>query len=32
MDRSRPLYAALWMLGAVASFSALVVAGREIQL
>ena len=32
MDRSRPLYAALWMLGAVASFSAMVVAGREIQL
>jgi drug/metabolite transporter (DMT)-like permease len=31
MDRSRPLFAALWMLGAVASFSAMAIAGREIQ-
>ncbi len=30
-ETSRPLLAALWMLGAVASFSAMAVAGREIS-
>ncbi|MEM9811865.1 MAG: DMT family transporter [Pseudomonadota bacterium] len=29
-DRSRPIVAALWMLGAVVSFTTMAVAGREI--
>ena len=32
MRRSNLIKAALWMLGAVASFSAMAVAGREIQV
>lgn len=32
MQSSNPLKAAAWMLGAVASFSAMAVAGREIQV
>ncbi len=32
MQGSRPLKAAAWMLGAVVSFVAMAVAGREIQL
>lgn len=31
MQRSRPLKAAAWMIGAVVSFVAMAVAGREIQ-
>ena len=31
-DQSHPLRAGLWMLGAVASFSAMAVAGREISV
>lgn len=31
-DQSHPLRAAIWMLGAVASFSAMAVAGREISV
>ena len=30
MEQSRPLIAALWMLGAAASFTAMAVAGREL--
>jgi drug/metabolite transporter (DMT)-like permease len=32
MDRSNLIKAAMWMLGAVVSFSAMAVAGREIQV
>ena len=32
MERSHPLRAGLWMMGAVASFSAMAVAGREIAV
>lgn len=32
MERSNPIKAAFWMLGAVASFSAMAIAGREIQV
>jgi drug/metabolite transporter (DMT)-like permease len=31
MPQSRPLLAAAWMMGAVASFTAMAVAGRELQ-
>lgn len=31
MEISRPIHAGLWMLGAVASFSAMAVAGRELS-
>jgi drug/metabolite transporter (DMT)-like permease len=31
-DQSHPLRAGIWMLGAVASFSAMAVAGREISV
>jgi drug/metabolite transporter (DMT)-like permease len=31
-DRSQPLKAALWMTGAVVSFSAMAVAGREVSI
>ena len=31
MEQSNPLKAAAWMLGAVVSFTAMAVAGREIQ-
>ncbi len=30
-SQSRPLLAALWMIGAVASFSAMAIAGREVS-
>ncbi len=32
MDTTRPLVALAWMLGAVASFSAMAVAGRELSV
>lgn len=32
MERTNPLKAAVWMMGAVASFVAMAVAGREIQV
>ena len=32
MERSNPLKAAAWMMGAVASFVAMAVAGRELQV
>src|SRR6478735_4781994 len=32
MERSNPLKAAIWMMGAVVSFVAMAVAGRQIQL
>jgi drug/metabolite transporter (DMT)-like permease len=32
MERSNPLKAAAWMMGAVVSFAAMAVAGREIQV
>lgn len=31
-DRSEPLKAALWMIGAVVSFSSMAVAGREVSI
>ena len=31
-DESHPLKAAIWMMGAVASFSAMAVAGREVSV